>query len=333
MPYEAAHAFWLSAPGRGEIRPVALPEPGRGDVLVRTLRSGVSRGTETLVFRGGVPPGQYARDARAVPGGRLPRAGQVRLPQRRRRRAGPAGAARPHGLLPVPAPDGLRGAGRRRDRRARRRAARARGARRHRRDRRQRPVGRRAAGRRPRRRRRRRDGRLLRRPAARPLPGGRGHARRRRSVTGRGRGRARRRLRAAGRRRRRLRPRRPHQRDIGRAAALARPARAGGHGARPQLVRRRRGPAVAGRRVSLAPPRASARARSAPSPPPARRAARRPTGWRSRSTCCATPPSTRSSPASRASTSCPASWRGWPRGACRRSATRSPTTRSSACSA
>ena len=28
--------------------------------MVRTLRSGVSRGTETLVFRGGVPPTQYA---------------------------------------------------------------------------------------------------------------------------------------------------------------------------------------------------------------------------------------------------------------------------------
>jgi threonine dehydrogenase-like Zn-dependent dehydrogenase len=51
-----AHAFWLRAPGCGEIRPVTLPEPGRDDVLVRTLRSGVSRGTETLVFRGGVPP-------------------------------------------------------------------------------------------------------------------------------------------------------------------------------------------------------------------------------------------------------------------------------------
>ncbi len=55
-----AHAFWLRAPGFGEIRPVTLPEPGRDDVMVRTLRSGVSRGTETLVFRGGVPPGQYA---------------------------------------------------------------------------------------------------------------------------------------------------------------------------------------------------------------------------------------------------------------------------------
>jgi threonine dehydrogenase-like Zn-dependent dehydrogenase len=51
-----AQAFWLGAPGRGEIRPVALPEPAHGDVLVRTLRSGVSRGTETLAFRGGAPP-------------------------------------------------------------------------------------------------------------------------------------------------------------------------------------------------------------------------------------------------------------------------------------
>jgi threonine dehydrogenase-like Zn-dependent dehydrogenase len=55
-----AHAFWLRAPGCGEIRPVTLPRPRRDDVMVRTLRSGVSRGTETLVFRGGVPPGQYA---------------------------------------------------------------------------------------------------------------------------------------------------------------------------------------------------------------------------------------------------------------------------------
>ena len=54
-----AHAFWVRAPGVGEIRSVKLPEPGDGDVIVRTLRSGVSRGTETLVFRGGVPADQY----------------------------------------------------------------------------------------------------------------------------------------------------------------------------------------------------------------------------------------------------------------------------------
>jgi threonine dehydrogenase-like Zn-dependent dehydrogenase len=54
-----ARAFWLREPGAGEIRPARLPDPGTGDVLVRTLRSGVSRGTETLVFRGGVPASQY----------------------------------------------------------------------------------------------------------------------------------------------------------------------------------------------------------------------------------------------------------------------------------
>ena len=55
-----AHAFWLRAPGCGEIRPVTLPRPGRDEVMVRTVWSAVSRGTETLVFRGDVPPGQYA---------------------------------------------------------------------------------------------------------------------------------------------------------------------------------------------------------------------------------------------------------------------------------
>jgi threonine dehydrogenase-like Zn-dependent dehydrogenase len=55
-----ASAFWIPRPGAGEIRPVELPEPGDGEVLVRTLHSGVSRGTETLVFRGGVPQSQHA---------------------------------------------------------------------------------------------------------------------------------------------------------------------------------------------------------------------------------------------------------------------------------
>ena len=63
MP-DDSRAFWLMAPGRGEIRPVALPEPGRDDVVVRALRSGVSRGTETLVFRGGVPRASTRRCAR-----------------------------------------------------------------------------------------------------------------------------------------------------------------------------------------------------------------------------------------------------------------------------
>ncbi|WP_432142578.1 zinc-dependent alcohol dehydrogenase [Streptomyces sp. bgisy084] len=59
MP-RVACAFWLNAPGHGEIRTVPLPDRGPDEVLVRTLCSGVSRGTETLVFRGGVPVSQHS---------------------------------------------------------------------------------------------------------------------------------------------------------------------------------------------------------------------------------------------------------------------------------
>jgi threonine dehydrogenase-like Zn-dependent dehydrogenase len=55
-----ARAFWLRAPGAGEIKDVAVPAPADGEVLVRTVYSGVSRGTETLVFTGHVPESQYA---------------------------------------------------------------------------------------------------------------------------------------------------------------------------------------------------------------------------------------------------------------------------------
>lgn len=53
-------SFWLGSPGQGEIRETTVEEPGESEVLVRALCSGVSRGTETLVFRGGVPESQYA---------------------------------------------------------------------------------------------------------------------------------------------------------------------------------------------------------------------------------------------------------------------------------
>lgn len=55
-----AHAFWLRSPGEGEIRSAKLAAPGTDEVLVRTRYSGISRGTETLVFQGGVPASQYA---------------------------------------------------------------------------------------------------------------------------------------------------------------------------------------------------------------------------------------------------------------------------------
>jgi threonine dehydrogenase-like Zn-dependent dehydrogenase len=53
------HAFWLTAAGQGEIRPVELGKPGEDEVLVRTVFSGVSRGTELLVFQGRVPANQH----------------------------------------------------------------------------------------------------------------------------------------------------------------------------------------------------------------------------------------------------------------------------------
>jgi threonine dehydrogenase-like Zn-dependent dehydrogenase len=67
-----ARAFWLVEPGRGEIRPAPVPEPGADDVRVRTLWSGISRGTESLIFRGQVPQGEYDTMAAPFQDGRLP---------------------------------------------------------------------------------------------------------------------------------------------------------------------------------------------------------------------------------------------------------------------
>ncbi|MFC7495936.1 MULTISPECIES: zinc-dependent alcohol dehydrogenase [unclassified Nocardioides] len=67
-----ATAYWLREPGRGELRVEDLPEPGTGEVMVRSLHSGISRGTELLVHRGGVPAEE--RDAMRAPfqAGRFP---------------------------------------------------------------------------------------------------------------------------------------------------------------------------------------------------------------------------------------------------------------------
>ncbi|GAA1832907.1 zinc-binding alcohol dehydrogenase [Luedemannella flava] len=54
-----ARAYWLASPGVGEIRSATVPEPGPDEVLVRTRYTGVSRGTETLVFHGRVPGSQH----------------------------------------------------------------------------------------------------------------------------------------------------------------------------------------------------------------------------------------------------------------------------------
>src|SRR5262245_44732217 len=54
-------AFWIAAPGRGEIRTETLRDPAADEVVVRALFSGISRGTEALVFQGRVPPSEHQR--------------------------------------------------------------------------------------------------------------------------------------------------------------------------------------------------------------------------------------------------------------------------------
>lgn len=54
-------ALWFEAPGRAAIRPVVPTPAAPGQARVRTLFSGVSRGTERLIFSGKAPPSEYAR--------------------------------------------------------------------------------------------------------------------------------------------------------------------------------------------------------------------------------------------------------------------------------
>lgn len=51
--------FWIEAPGRGAVVSARLPPRRDHELTVRALYSGISRGTEALVFRGEVPPSQY----------------------------------------------------------------------------------------------------------------------------------------------------------------------------------------------------------------------------------------------------------------------------------
>lgn len=67
----AARALWTVGAGRCEIRCETLV-PGEGELLVRMLATGISRGTEALVFVGGVPPSQYAVMAAPLMGGAFP---------------------------------------------------------------------------------------------------------------------------------------------------------------------------------------------------------------------------------------------------------------------
>jgi threonine dehydrogenase-like Zn-dependent dehydrogenase len=53
-------AFWVTGPSRGEICAARASEPEPGAVIVEAVASGISRGTEALVFEGRVPASQHA---------------------------------------------------------------------------------------------------------------------------------------------------------------------------------------------------------------------------------------------------------------------------------
>ena len=54
-----ARQFWIRSPGHGAIVSAELAPRQASEVLIRTRYSGISRGTESLVFNGEVPPSQY----------------------------------------------------------------------------------------------------------------------------------------------------------------------------------------------------------------------------------------------------------------------------------
>lgn len=68
----SATAFWTESPGVGALREEALPEPGEDEVRVRARYSAISRGTESLVFQGRVPPSEWQRMRAPFQAGEFP---------------------------------------------------------------------------------------------------------------------------------------------------------------------------------------------------------------------------------------------------------------------
>jgi hypothetical protein len=56
-----ARALWTVGVAQAEIREESVPPPAPGAVTVRALESGISRGTEALVFGGRVPQSEWVR--------------------------------------------------------------------------------------------------------------------------------------------------------------------------------------------------------------------------------------------------------------------------------
>lgn len=67
-----ARALWFEAAGRCGLREEKLPPAAPGEITARSLFSGISRGTESVVFTGRVPESEYERMQGPHQGGRLP---------------------------------------------------------------------------------------------------------------------------------------------------------------------------------------------------------------------------------------------------------------------
>lgn len=69
---DTAVAFWVTHPGHGELQQERLPAIDESTVRVRALYSGVSRGTESLVFHARVPESEAQRMRAPFQSGEFP---------------------------------------------------------------------------------------------------------------------------------------------------------------------------------------------------------------------------------------------------------------------
>jgi threonine dehydrogenase-like Zn-dependent dehydrogenase len=118
---ENSEALWYVGPGRAEIRAEPIAAPGDGEVRVRAMFSALSRGTERLVFAGGVPESEYERMRAPLMDGSFPFPVKYGYAMVGRMEAGPPGlkdrfvfALHPHQTVfnlaekdVVPVPDGV----------------------------------------------------------------------------------------------------------------------------------------------------------------------------------------------------------------------------------
>ncbi|MFV0297215.1 MAG: zinc-dependent alcohol dehydrogenase [Hyphomicrobiaceae bacterium] len=67
-----ARALWYVRPGVAELRTTAVPVPRDGEALVKTMFTGISRGTERLVLSGAVPEAEWGRMRAPMQEGEFP---------------------------------------------------------------------------------------------------------------------------------------------------------------------------------------------------------------------------------------------------------------------